>query len=307
LPIDGKRATAANAAMTYRLLIGQRSHSSWSLRGWLPFAAFGIPVEVTSARLYSDSFHTEVAAFGGHRSVPVALTPEGGVLTDSIAIAWHLAETFPDRGLLPSGPVERAEAQSVIAEMHSGFVPLRSNCPMNLCTAWEGFVPPPEVLIDLARIERIWSRALDRSGGPWLYGAFTLADVFYAPVATRIATYGLPVSGAVRAYVDRMLTHPDIRRWRAMGMAEGPELRQYEMPLARIPFPAPPTIRARAVDAGTPANAACPYSGKSPTHLAEIGGRVYGFCNAFCRDKTVADPEAWPQFMAIREAPVYDS
>jgi glutathione S-transferase len=79
------------------------------------------------------------------------------------------------------------------------------------------------------------------------------------------------------------------------------------MPLARIPFPAPPAIPARAVESGTPANAACPYSGKSPTHLAEIGGRVYGFCNAFCRDKTVADPEAWPQFMAIHEAPVYDS
>lgn len=293
--------------MTYRLLIGQRSYSSWSLRGWLPFAAFGIPVDVSGAKLYSDGFHAEVAAFGGHRSVPVARTPAGGVLTDSIAIAWHLAEAFPDRGLLPEDGADRAEAQSLIAEMHAGFAPLRSNCPMNLRTGWAGFVPPPDVLADLARIERIWSRALDRSGGPWLYGEFTLADVFYAPVATRIATYGLPVSETARAYVERMLAHPDFRRWRATGAAEGPDLPQYEMPLARAPFPAPPTISARAVAEGAPANAACPYSGKPPTHLAEIGGRIYGFCNAFCRDKTVADPEAWPRFMAIHGAPVYDS
>jgi glutathione S-transferase len=87
-----------------------------------------------------------------------------------------------------------------------------------------------------------------------------------------------------------------------MGFAEGPELEQYDMPLERCPFPAPPTIPARPLDAGTPENPLCSYSGKPATHLAEIGGRIFGFCNAFCRDKTVADPAAWPAFMAI-----YDS
>lgn len=299
MAIDASRHPYANAPMTYRLLIGQRSYSSWSLRGWLPFAAFGIPVEVSSTRMYTDDFARDVASFGGHGTVPVARTPDGGVLSDSIAIAWHLAERFPDLGLLPSDPALRAEAQSLIAEMHSGFAPLRSNCEMNLRTAWEGFLPPPGVLADLARVEQLWSRALDRSGGPWLYGAFTLADVFYAPVATRIATYGLPVSEPARSYVQAMLAHPDMRRWRAMGAAEGPDLPQYEKPLARAPFPAPPTIPARAVTSGTPENAACPYSGRPVADLMEIEGRVFGFCNPFCRDKTVADPEAWPEFMAL--------
>ncbi|MDG4647225.1 glutathione S-transferase [Roseibacterium sp. SDUM158017] len=288
--------------MTYRLLIGQRSYSSWSLRGWLPFAAFGIPVEVVTTRLYSDAFASDVAAFGGKGTVPVARTPEGGILDDSLAIAWHLAEAFPDHGLLPADGRARAEAQSIVAEMHSGFTALRRACPMNLRTGWAGFAPSQDVLADLGRIADLWGRALDRSGGPWLFGGFTLADVFHGPVATRIATYGLPGPDHARRYVDAMLAHPDIRRWRAMGAAEGgADLSQYRMPLERVPFPAPPTIAARAVDDGTPLNDACPYSGEPVTHLAEIGGDVFGFCNRFCRDKTVADPEAWPRFTALRE------
>jgi glutathione S-transferase len=288
--------------MTYQLLIGQRGHSSWSLRGWLPFAVFGIDVAIHATRIYSDEFAAEVAAFGGAGTVPVVRTPEGGLLTDSIAIAWHLAEAFPDRGLLPTDPQDRAEAISLIAEMHSGFTALRGTCPMNLYTGWAGQETPPKVRGDLDRIDAIWSRALDRSGGPFLFGNYTLADAFYAPVATRIATYGLSVSETALAYVRTHLEQPDFRRWRAMGLAEGPELKQYDMPLARAPFPAAPTLSAWPVETGTPENAACPYSGKPVTHLAEIGGRVFGFCNAFCRDKTVADPEAWPAFMEI-----YDS
>jgi glutathione S-transferase len=288
--------------MTYQLLIGQRGHSSWSLRGWLPFAVFDIDVSVRTTRIYSDEFAEQVAAFGGGGTVPVARTPEGGLLTDSIAIAWHLAEAFPDRGLLPGDPKNRAEAISLIAEMHSGFTALRGACPMNLYTGWANFETPPDVRADLDRIEAIWSRALDRSGGPFLYGDYTLADAFYAPVATRIATYDLSVSTTAKTYVQAHLEQPEFRRWRAMGLAEGPELPQYGMPLDRMPFPSIPTRPARAVTNGTPENALCPYSGEPVTHLSEIDGRIFGFCNAFCRDKTVADPDAWPAF-----ASVYDS
>jgi glutathione S-transferase len=196
---------------------------------------------------------------------------------------------------------------SAIAEMHAGFTALRGACAMNLRTAWDGYAPTPEVLGDLARIEAIWSRALDRSGGPFLHGDRTLADVFFAPVATRIATYALPVSDGARAYVATTLADPAFRRWRALGATEGPDLPHYEMALARAPFPAPPTLPARPLDTGTPENAACPYSGGDTKYLAEIGGRVFGFCNPVCRDKTVADPEAWPQFMAVYGAPVHDS
>jgi glutathione S-transferase len=288
-----------DAPMTYTLLIGQRSYSSWSLRGWLPFAAFDIPVTVEHAVIYSDSFHADVARFGGHRTVPVVRTPEGGLLTDSIAIAWHLAEAFPDKPFLPAAPDCRATALSLIAEMHSGFTALRSTCPMNLRTAWDGFTVTDAVQADLDRLDRLWGNALAASGGPFLFGAYSLADVFYAPVATRIATYGLPVSAPAQAYVAAHLTHTPLRQWRALGAIADAEVPRYDQPLPRIAFPAPAPIPAHAVASGPSVNATCPYSGKPVTDFADIGGRIWGFCNPVCRDKTVFDPEAWPAFMDI--------
>ncbi|AHM02846.1 Glutathione S-transferase [Roseibacterium elongatum DSM 19469] len=225
--------------MTYSLLIGQRSYSSWSLRGWLPFAAFDIPVEVTSTVIYSEAFSADVARFGGGETVPVLRTPTGGILTDSLAIAWHLTEAFPDKGLLPSDPIQRAEAQSLIAEMHSGFVALRSACPMNLRTAWEGGAVTDAVRHDLTRLEGLWSDALAQSGGPYLFGAYSLADVFFAPVAIRIAGYGLPVGPLAQSYVTAQLAHPAITLWREAGLAEDAEVAKYDMGLPRRPFPMP--------------------------------------------------------------------
>lgn len=224
--------------MTYRLLIGQKSYSSWSIRGWLCFAAFDIPVKVQSAVIYSDGFHAQVAAFGGTKTVPCAISPDGGYLTDSMAIAWHLAETFPDRGLLPDDPTDRAEAMSIIAEMHSGFTAIRADCPVNLRTAWDGFQPSDAVLADVARAEHIFSGALDRSGGPFLFGQFTLADAFYAPLATRFLTYGLPMNATTRGYAMSIINHPCMRTWRSEGLTEDAEVAHYDMaPLERIPFP----------------------------------------------------------------------
>lgn len=291
------------AAMTHVLLIGDRSYSSWSLRGWLPFAAFEIPVQVVETILYRPQFATDMAAFAPLvRTVPALKTPEGGVLRDTLAIAWHLADAFSDRGLLPRAAADRAMAQSLIAEMHSGLAALRTACPMNLRTAWDGFTPDDAVRADLARIETLWAAALDRSGGPFLFGGYTLADAFFAPVAMRIAGYRLAVSDPAQAYVAAHLSHGPLRRWRAMGLARGPEQGIYDMHLPRAPFPVPAPIPARSVADGPSGNAACPYSGDPVTAFARIGGRVYGFCNPFCRDKTVADPAAWPNFMAIHDS-----
>lgn len=288
--------------MTYDLLIGQRAYSSWSLRGWLPFDAFGIPVRVHRTRIYGPDFAAEVAAFAGGRTVPAAKAPDGGRLTDSLAIAWHLADSFPDRGLLPAPGPARAMAQNLISEMHTGFGALRQACPMNLLTAWTGFDPSPQVQADLARIEAIWHSALDQSGGPFLFGSYTLADVVFAPVAARIAGYCLKVNDAARSYVATQIAHPSMRRWRAMALAENRVLDVYDPPLARAPYPAPAALPARAVPDGPSINAACPYSGKPVTDYLELEGRIWGFCNPFCRDKTVADPAAWPKFMAMSTA-----
>lgn len=224
-------------AMTYHLLIGQKSYSSWSLRGWLSFAAFDIPVKVQSTLIYSDHFYADVAAFGGVRTVPCARAPSGARLADTLSIAWHLAEAFPDRPLLPKNPGDRAEAMSLIAEMHAGFGALRGACPMNLRTAWQGFVPSSDVLADCRRAETIFSAGAERDGGPFLFGEFGLVDAFYAPLVTRFLSYGLPLTPEARAYVMAIWTHPLVQTWRAEGLRDEEELSQYDMPLDRTALP----------------------------------------------------------------------
>ena len=225
--------------MTYDLLIGQRLYSSWSLRGWLPFIVHDIPVTVHDTLIYGDAFHDDVAGFGGTSTVPVVKTPDGAVLTDSLSILWHLAEAFPDRGLLPDATAQRAQALNMIAQMHAGFTALRSACPMNLATAWDGFAPDDAVRADLAKIDAGFGAALAASNGPFLFGDYGLVDAYYAPVCIRIAGYGLPVTEAVQDYVTAQLSHPAIRRWRDEGLARDTELSQYDMALPRIPFPMP--------------------------------------------------------------------
>lgn len=285
----------------YEILIGDRSYSSWSLRGWLMFDSFGLPVRVRMARLYEPGFAAALADFATAATVPVMRTPAGTVVSDSLAIAEELASRHPAAGHWPADPEHRAVARRLVAEMHAGFAALRDHCPMNLRVSYTDCAPPAAVLADLARIEAIWAaaRAAVGGAGPWLCGAWTAADAFFAPVAARIAGYNLPVGPEAAAYVAAHMAHPSFRRWRALGLVEGPDQPAYARPWPRRPWPGPAPLAARAVAEGRPENDACPYSGRPATHLLEIGGRVFGFCNATCRDKTVADPAAWPAFMAL--------
>jgi glutathione S-transferase len=289
--------------MTYDLAIGDRAYSSWSLRGWLLFDAFGIPVRTRSARLYSDELPTLLREFHPARTAPALRLPDGTVVMESLAIAEELASRHPEAGLWPEDPRARAVARSLAAEMHAGFQFLRSQCPMNLRVSYEEWPLTPGLGGDLERLETIWAWARETAGGegPWLTGAYSAADAFFAPVASRIATYGLPVSASAQAYVAAHLAQPSFRRWRAMSLVDGADQEVYARDQSRRPWPGPEPLPARAVAEGRPENALCPYSGRPVTHLLEAGGRVFGFCNAFCRDKTVADPLAWPDFAAAWE------
>ncbi|WP_375691914.1 glutathione S-transferase [Pseudooceanicola sp. LIPI14-2-Ac024] len=285
--------------MTYDLFIADRSFSSWSLRGWLMFEKFGIPCRTHMIGLYSGTFAEDLAPLAPARLVPVMRTGDGITVGDTLAMAETLAERHPAAGLWPAAPEARALARWMVAEMHSGFTALRGACPMQLLGRYEGFTPSEAVLADLARIEALWSLAMDRHGGDWLFGAYSLADVFYAPVAARIAGYGLPVGDRARAYVDRTLADTAFRQWRALGLTVSYDPVPYAMDLPLAPWPGPAPIAAHAVPAGPSENAACPYSGKPVTDFLQMQGRTFGFCNPTCRDKTVNDPAAWPRFMAI--------
>jgi glutathione S-transferase len=288
--------------MAYTLAIADRTYSSWSLRGWLLFAAFDIPFTERSAQMLTPGFAEMLADFGLAKTVPALLVDEAYAVTDSLAILETLAELEPSAGHYPSDPADRAMARNLVSEMHSGFMALRGACPMNVAHAWDGYTPDDAVKIDLERLETLWAaaRAPGRDG-PWLFGRYSGADAFFAPVAARIAGYGLPVGPAAMAYVNAHLAHGPFRRWRAMGIAQNRVMDRYVLPYTKAPWPGPSALPAGPVTALTPINANCPYSGKPVREdsLARINGTVIGYCNPFCRDKSVADPEAWPQTMAL--------
>jgi glutathione S-transferase len=158
----------------------------------------------------------------GH--VPV-LVDDGFAVWDTLAIAETLAEKFPDKQLWPRDAKARARARSVCAEMHAGFTALRSHCGMNIeaqlahigAIVWRD---QPQVRTDVQRIVQMWSALLQEHGGPMLFGDFTIADAYYAPVCMRIRNYALPVPGHVTDYVRRVCALPAVQAWIEDALAE---------------------------------------------------------------------------------------
>lgn len=225
--------------MTYQLYIGDRTFSSWSLRGWLMLEKFDLPYQAHMVGLYAGTMQADLAHLTPARTVPVLQTAQGHVVTDSMAMAETLAENHPDKNLYPRDPAARALARSMTAEMHSGFGALRNDCPMMLGFCWKGFTPSDAVKADLRRIEDLWGLARARHGhnGPWLFGAYSLADVFYAPVAMRITAYDLPASDQSRAYIAAHLSDPAFVAWRKEALKENHSPFPYARALTQKPWP----------------------------------------------------------------------
>ncbi|MGG7568314.1 glutathione S-transferase [Rhodovulum sp. DZ06] len=291
------------------LFIQERTLSSWSLRGHLLMDIAGrsyTPRLIPGGKGFHDRLPPEIAPA---TTVPALQLEDGPFVWDTLAIAETLAEMAPDRPLWPADRAARAFARAITAEMHSGYGALRDACSMNITLAFEGFEVSEAVRKDVDRLEERWAMARARfgEGGPWLFGAeFTAADAFMAPLATRLLTYGIPVGAVAQAYCAAVVNYGPFRRWRAMGLAEGPVPTRYDLPLPKAPWPGPAPRPAKALAEGevpvsAAVNAACPYSGKpvAADSLAEIDGKVIGFCNTFCRDKSVADADAWPKLAPL--------
>lgn len=298
--------------MTYRLFVMDRAYSSWSLRGWMMFEPFGLSCAVTQANWPSPEWEALLARVAPARTVPALEIGEGAEafhVWDSLAIAETLAERHPEAGHWPAEPAARAAARALAAEMHSGFSALRSACPMNLKAVYSGFEPCEAVLADVARIRALWAWARERfgGGGPFLFGErFTAADAFYLPVASRFASFGLPRGPEDEAYIEALHRVPAFRRWRAMAVVNPHVVAEdvADLPVTGAFGPGEPPLPARAVEGVKPVNQTCPYSGApvAADSLAEIDGVVIGYCNRFCRDKSVADALAWPATAAILAA-----
>ena len=211
-----------------KLYIGNKNYSSWSMRPWVLLRQAGIDFEEVMVRF--DGFGPEaqfkqlIAPINPVGKVPV-LVHDGLVVWDTLAIAEYVAEQFPEHALWPSERTARARARSLCAEMHSGFAALRSACPMNI----EAHLPEvgalalrdkPGVRADLQRLTTMWSQLLAEHGGPMLFGRFSVADAYFAPVLMRIRTYGLPVPDDVAAYVERVCALPGVKAWIDGALAE---------------------------------------------------------------------------------------
>ena len=202
-----------------KLLIGNRNYSTWSLRPWLVLKHFGIPFEDEVLQLQGDGWREVLAQRSPTGKVPVLLDGDLAVV-ETIAIIEYLADRFPEAGIWPADIAERARARAAAAEMHAGFSALRSHAPMNLRASHPGKVNPDSVAKDLRRVEVLWGELLGSSGGPFLFGAFTAADAMYAPLATRLRTYALPVSDVAAGYVEAIYGLPAFQDWLAQALRE---------------------------------------------------------------------------------------
>jgi len=210
----------------FTLVIGNKNYSSWSLRGWLAMEACGVPFQEQLVPLDLPETPELMAKWSPTRRVPVLY--HGPVLIwDSLAIGEYLAELFPQAKLWPEDREARAWGRSIVAEMHSGFADLRDALSMDMRKRNKPARMTPGVEADIARISELWetSRANYSHLGPYLLGAFSLADVFYAPVVSRFLTYGVSLPEASQAYSEALRSYPPYERWYAEA-----EIEEWDLP-----------------------------------------------------------------------------
>jgi glutathione S-transferase len=195
-----------------KLLIGNKNYSSWSLRPWILLRQFNIPFEEQYVSLHDPDFATIVGKYSPALRVPV-LVDDNFAVWDSIAICEYVAERYPEFAIWPRDRRDRAQARSISAEMHAGFNAFRAHWPMNIRASLPGHPPVGQVTPEFERICEIWTTALERSRGPFLFGEFSAADAMYAPVASRFATYHVTLAPALLAYRDRVLATHAMQEW----------------------------------------------------------------------------------------------
>ena len=212
-----------------KLVIGNKNYSSWSMRPWLALRANDIAFDEVFIPLYTDNKADKdrILSFTPSGKVPVLI--DGDVTVwDSLAIIEYLADKFPEKQLWPRQPAARAHARAISAEMHSGFVALRSECGMNLHRPVGAVALSDDARANIARVQDIWAECYRRYGGPFLFGGFGAADAMYAPVVHRFRTYAIELAPAARPYFDAMSSLPAFQQWTSDGLAETLVIARFE-------------------------------------------------------------------------------
>ncbi len=212
----------------YTLYLGNKNYSSWSLRAWLLLKHFGIPFAERMVSVAGRDYNAALKPLAGNARVP-CLHDDGFQIWESIAIAEYLAERHP--AMWPADAKARARARSIAAEMHAGFVKLRTAMPMNLKLKLKGKTPAPEVQRDIDRIVEIWTEARTRfatADGPYLFGQFSVADAMFAPIVWRLHIYKVQLPSVAAAYSRAMLAHPAMAEWYSAALQETEAHAQYD-------------------------------------------------------------------------------
>jgi len=201
-----------------KLIIGNKNYSSWSLRGWLAARQSGLSFEEITVNISGEEWETAKREMGeiqpSSGKVPI-LWDGDVVIWDSLAIMEYLADKVGRDRFWPKDDAARGMARAMVAEMHSSYLPLRRQCPMNVRRRFEGVELSEEARGNVVRILTLWAEARARfgAGGPFLFGTFGAADIFYAPVVSRFLSYGVGVPGFAQAYMQAVWEHEWMQRW----------------------------------------------------------------------------------------------
>ncbi|WP_199504117.1 glutathione S-transferase family protein [Qipengyuania sp. YIM B01966] len=214
-----------------KLIVGNKNYSSWSLRGWLAAKQSGLPFEEITVPLYGEEWEQakKVGDLQPSGKAPVLWDGEA-VVWDSLAILEYLADKVGRERFWPKADAPRAMARAMVAEMHSSYQALRSECPMNVRRRVDGAQITDQAAADIVRILQLWAEARARfgNGGPFLFGTFGAADVFYAPVVSRFITYQVNLPGFAQAYAEAIWQHEWMRQWVKAAEEEEWVIAQYE-------------------------------------------------------------------------------
>jgi glutathione S-transferase len=211
-----------------KLVIGDKNYSSWSMRPWVLMTHFGIPFEEVKILMNEPDSKATMLAHSPAGKVPCLVLDDGLAVWDTLAIAETLAERFAHLPLWPRDAAARARARSVSAEMHAGFGELRSAMWMNIRASFPGKGATPGALADIARIDALWRDCLAASGGPFLFGEFSIADAMYAPVVMRFRTWQPALSDEAAAYAARVSQAPAVQAWIQDALRETHTIAYYE-------------------------------------------------------------------------------
>jgi len=202
----------------FTLVIGNKNYSSWSLRGWLMARIAGIEFDEVMVPLDLPDTAASIKKHSPSGKVPV-LVHRGLAIWESLAIAEYLNDLKPEAILWPSSQAARAHARSISAEMHAGFGELRSNMPMNIRSSYPGKGMTPAVRADIERITGLWRDCRKRFGGAFpkddgfLFGTFSAADAMFAPVVTRLRTFGVQLDSDADAYCTAVMAYAPMKEW----------------------------------------------------------------------------------------------